>query len=102
MRFELVDYTFMEDCPTYGSIMLEGQFRDTAQDREMHVYANISNFDTANWDEADIYVYAHPFEQLCNAEDYDITANIDDVELYMMRDALLTIMHEKMRAFEGM
>lgn len=89
MRFDLERLEIIKDCPTYGSVMIEGKFRDTIQEDDVYVYANISDFDCEDLDDADIYVYPFPFESLYDASEYDITEKIDDAELCTMREMLL-------------
>ena len=88
MRFILEDFHSSYDCPAIGSKMLEGRFRDTAQEGDIFVYANISDFNSESLEDADLYVYAHPFQEMCNAEDYDITANLAEGDLRYMQEAL--------------
>ena len=94
MRFKLEEYGIHFGCPTYNSKMLEGKFRDTAQRGDVFVYANISDFNSELLKDADLYVYAHPFRDMCNAEDYDITANLSDSEKTEMKAELLAILEE--------
>lgn len=56
--------------------MWEGKFQDVEQkehwDRDVYVYANIGNNETETFEESDVRVYAHSFETLYCAEDYEL------------------------------
>ena len=73
MSYELVDIKFID---MYHFQMYEVKFRDLEQIRngqeEKYIYANISNFDTESYEESDLRIYAHSYEDLYDAEAYEL------------------------------
>lgn len=71
--------------------MYEGKFQDMEQMKngvEVYIYANVSTFEAYTFEESEIKVYAHPFEKLYYADDYQLELNrIDTNEL---KDVLIT------------
>jgi len=65
--------------------MYEGKFEDVTQAESGHekkyIYANVSNFDTETYEESEIRIYAHSYEDLYCAEDYELISLYDDDEL---------------------
>ena len=76
--------------------LLEGKFQDTEQlvnGIEVFVYANISNFETETFEESEVRVYAHPFEKLYQAEEYELS--LDAKDILEIKKSLIEAYHEK-------
>jgi len=82
-KYELIDIKFID---MYHFQMWEGKFKDLEQEKyqnkEVYVYANVSNIDTKTFEESDVRVYAHSFETLYCAEDYELYNFGNDVLEY--------------------
>lgn len=56
--------------------MYEGKFKDLEQSENGHtekfIYANVSNFETKTYEESEVRIYAHSYEDLYCAEDYEL------------------------------
>lgn len=87
-EFGFVKGKLLKDC-IYGSDMFECEFEDKRQAEHISFYANLSNFDSPTIEEADVYVYAHSFDTLCNAEDYNITNNFSDRQLEYLKETII-------------
>ena len=85
-KFKLVDTKLLDE---WNFQMFEGKFKDLSQESDIYIYANVSNFNTETFEESDIYIYSHSFEELTNAEDYDITANFSEDFLKGIKESLL-------------
>lgn len=88
------NYEFVEgkNIDMYHFKMYQGKFLDKTQlinDEHVYIYANISDFDTNTFEESEVRVYAHPYEKLCCAEDYEITRNLYDEDLSYLKTVLL-------------
>ena len=70
-RFELIE---VKPIDMYHFQMLEGKFRDTDQDVETYIYANVSNFDTETFEESEVRIYSSSYEDLVNPEEYELCA----------------------------
>ena len=68
--------------------MFEGKFRDTEQENETYVYANLSDFDSESFEDCDVYVYAHPYSDLYCVEDYFLDS-ISEVYGEELKEVLL-------------
>ena len=81
-KFELVEIKFID---MYHFQMYEGKFRDLSQvesgNEEKFIYANVSNFETTLYEESEIRIYAHSYEDLYCAEDYELINLYGDNEL---------------------
>ncbi len=55
------------------SVIYEGKFLDTWQDKEIYLYANISDFDSDSLDESYLRIYPYPFFELVDAENWALT-----------------------------
>ena len=78
-KFKLVEAKIID---VYHFQMVEGKFIDL-ENKEMnniniYVYGNISNFDTGTIRESEVRVYAHSFEDLYDAEQYELHHFEDD------------------------
>ena len=73
MKYELVEVKFID---MYHFQMYEGKFKDIELlengYEEKYIYANVSNFDTETYEGSDIRIYAHSYEDLYCAEDYEL------------------------------
>ena len=62
--------------------MYEGKFKDVSQAEsghsEKYIYANVSNFETETYEESEVRIYAHSYEDLYCAEDYELTTLHND------------------------
>ena len=71
-KFELVEAKYID---MYHFQMIEGKFLDLEQKeyqhRKVYVYANLSNFESEIGN-SDVRYYAHSFENLYCAEDYEL------------------------------
>lgn len=71
--YKLVDVKFI-DLKHFQ--MYEGKFQDMEQlkhhAKEVYIYANISNFETEKYEDSEVRVYAHSYENLYCAEDYEL------------------------------
>lgn len=63
----------------YHFQMWEGKFQDLEQNTPTFIYANVSNFETKAFEDSDVRVYAHSYEDLYSPEDYELRVP-DDVE----------------------
>ena len=88
-KFELLETKLMNDMPREGEKMLEGKFLID----EKVVYGTLCDFETPTLEEANIYIYTNPFEDLCNAEDYDVSDKFDDRTLAELKAAVLKKYH---------
>lgn len=81
-KLKLVEVKFID---VYHFQMYEGKFLDTTQlesgYEEKYIYANVSNFDTETYEESEIRIYAHSYEDLYCAEDYELINLYGDNEL---------------------
>jgi hypothetical protein len=72
-KYELVEVKFID---MYHFKMYEGKFFDKEQSDAGHpdtyIYANVSNFDTETYEESEVRIYAHSYEDLYCAEDYEL------------------------------
>ena len=72
-QYKLIDIKFID---MYHFQMWEGKFKDLEQEKyqnkEVYVYANVSNIDTETFEESDVRIYAHSFEELYCPEDYEL------------------------------
>lgn len=89
-KFELLETKLMNNTPRKGETMLEGKFLVN----EKFIYATLCDFETPTLEEASLYIYTKPYEDLCNAEDYDITNKFDDETLVGLKAILLEKYHE--------
>jgi hypothetical protein len=66
----------------YHFQMYEGKFLDLEQIDSGHepkyIYANVSNFDTKTYEESEVRIYAHSFDDLYCAESYELTSLYND------------------------
>ena len=73
MKYELVEVKFID---MYHFKMYEGKFRDVEQttsgNGEKFIYANVSTFEAASYEESEVRIYAHSYEELYCAEDYEL------------------------------
>ena len=78
-KYELVEIKFID---MYHFQMYEGKFKDAAQlesgHSEKYIYANVSNFETETYEESEVRIYAHSYEDLYCAEDYELIALYND------------------------
>ena len=59
----------------YHFQMYEGKFKVAAQSTDGHdeyIFANVSNFEGATFEESEIRIYSQAFEELYCAEDYEL------------------------------
>ena len=97
-KLELVEVKFIN---MYHFQMYEGKFRDLSQAESGHeekfIYANVSNFDSMLYEESEIRIYAHPYEDLYCAEDYELINLYGDNELchYIKTEILKNMKIEK-------
>ena len=70
----------------YHFQMYEAKIQDLEQlkyrNEEKYIYANISNFETEKYEDSEVRVYAHSFEDLYCAEDYELSFNNDNLEYF--------------------
>lgn len=73
MKYELVEVKYID---MYHFQMYEGKFRALEQAENGHdetfIYANVSNFDSHTFEESAVRIYAHSYENLYSAEDYEL------------------------------
>lgn len=71
-KLKLIEVKFID---MFHFQMIQGKYQDMEQleyqNRETYVYANISNFDST-MEESEVRFYAHSFDELYCAEDYEI------------------------------
>ncbi len=86
-RYILKDIRFVDIDERFQ--MCEGCFEDTINPGT-YVYANISNCEVEDFAESEVRVYANWFEELCNAEDYELLKIYEDkTSLEEMKKQLL-------------
>lgn len=94
MKYELVEVKFID---MYHFQMYEGKFKDVEQlescHKEKYIYANVSNFETETYEESEIRIYAHSYEDLYCAEDYELCGLYNDNKLceYLKQEILKTM-----------
>ena len=97
-KLELVEVKFID---MYHFQMHEGKFKDLIQSEnghtEKYIYANVSNFDTETYEESEIRIYAHSYEDLYCAEDYELINLYSDNKLchYIKAEILKNMKIEK-------
>lgn len=73
MKYELVEVKYID---MYHFQMYEGKFRALEQAENGHdetfIYANVSNVDSHTFEESAVRIYAHSYENLYSAEDYEL------------------------------
>ena len=88
-KFRLVETKFID---MFHFNMYEGKFQDMEQkeyqNRDVYVYANLSDFDTRTYEESEVRVYAHSFDTLYCAEDYELN-NLDQATLGFFKETIL-------------
>lgn len=88
-KFKLIEVKFID---MFHFHLYEGKFQDMEQkeyqNRETYVYANVSDFETRTFEESDVRVYAHSFETLYCAEDYELY-NFDVKTLNFFKEEIL-------------
>lgn len=81
-ELELVDIKFVD---MYHFQVYEGKFVDLTQEESgneaKYIYANVSNFETEKFEDSEVRIYAHPYEDLYCAEDYELCNLYLDEEL---------------------
>ena len=95
-KFKLVEAKIID---VYHFQMVEGKFIDL-ENKEMnniniYVYGNISNFDTETIRESEVRVYAHSFEDLYDAEQYELYHFEDDYSEEIRQQLLETEEYKK-------
>lgn len=72
-KFKLVEVNYID---LFHFDMYEGKFQDLEQVEngrdDVFIYANLSNFDTETYEESELRIYAHSFEDLYCPEDYEL------------------------------
>jgi len=73
MKYELMEVKHID---MYHFQMYEGKFRALEQTENGHdetfIYANVSNYDSRTFEESAVRIYAHSYENLYSAEDYEL------------------------------
>lgn len=93
-KYELVEVKFID---MYHFKMYEGKFLDIEQLNAGHpdtyIYANVSNFETKTYEESEVRIYAHSYEDMYCAEDYELLSLYDVPRLceYLKREILKNI-----------
>lgn len=82
MNYELVDIKCIDMC---NFQMYEGKFKDIKQSKnghkEIYIYANLSNLETELLEDSELTIYAHSYEDLYCACDYELISLYEDDEL---------------------
>ena len=72
-KFKLVEVNFID---MFHFQLYEGKFQDMEElehnNKEVFIYANISNFDTGRYDESEVRIYAYSFEDMYDASYYQL------------------------------
>ena len=88
-KFKLIEVKYID---MFHFQLYEGKFQDMEQleyqEREVYVYANLSNLETPSYSESDVRVYAHSFDELYCAEDYELY-NFSEKTLEQFRSDIL-------------
>ena len=71
----------------YHFQMWEGKFQDLEQNTPTFFYANVSNFETETFEDSDVRVYAHSYEDLYSPEDYEL--RVPDVVEKKIKETIL-------------
>lgn len=69
---KLIDLKYID---MYHFQMWEGKFQDLEQNTPTFIYANVSNFETESFEDSDVRVYAHSYEDLYSPEDYELNVS---------------------------
>lgn len=89
-KYELVEIKFID---MHHFQMYEGKFKDVVQAEsghsEKYIYANVSNFEAETYEESEVRIYAHSYEDLYCAEDYELTALYNDELLKYFKSEIL-------------
>ena len=93
MKYELVEVKFID---MYHFKMYEGKFRDVEQSEsgngEKFIYANVSTFEAASYEESEVRIYAYSYDELYCAEDYELcNLYIDELCKYLKSEILKNI-----------
>ena len=90
-KYELVEVKFID---MYHFTMYEGKFLDKEQldagHPDTYIYANVSDFETETYEESEVRIYAHSYENLYCAEEYELLALYDVPRLcdYLKKEIL--------------
>lgn len=97
-RYKLMSSYFCEG-QGYDDKVFEARFEDTCQNGneiKCYIFACISDFDTLDIKDGDVYIYAHSYGNTCNIEDYDITSNFSDEDIARFKEVLVNELRERM------
>lgn len=87
-KFRLVN---LGKIDVYGFNIVEGKFLDLEEHEngnEVYVYTCLDDR-TGDFNNSDIYVYAHPFDSVYDISNYELTANFDEETLEYMKQEIL-------------
>lgn len=90
IKYALIEVRFID---MYHFQMYEGKFLDVTQTEcgygEKYIYANISNFDGVSYEDSEVRIYAHSYEDMYCATDYELVNLYSDELCKYLKEKIL-------------
>lgn len=95
--FKLIEVKYID---MFHFQLYEGKFQDmeelSGSEKEVYIYASISNLETKNFHDSEVRIYAHSFEDLYDASNYELE-NFDDKTRERLRHEILKYIESKFK-----